>query len=138
MAAYIYGNIEVTDPQLYEEYRRDVPALIAAHGGRYLVRGGAVTVLEGGGSPQQEVENHHDYGKDHDRHGDHADGPDPDPFEALRQFEKTKWPASCAQKAETPGDYHGRQRHDEMMQAHDGHEEADDRPDPGASGNRYH
>ena len=55
MAAYIYGNIEVTDPQLYEEYRRDVPALIAAHGGRYLVRGGAVTVLEGGGSPQRQV-----------------------------------------------------------------------------------
>ncbi|MDP3251049.1 MAG: DUF1330 domain-containing protein [Hydrogenophaga sp.] len=55
MAAYIYGNIEVTDPQLYEEYRREVPALIAAHGGRYLVRGGAVTVLEGGGSPQRQV-----------------------------------------------------------------------------------
>lgn len=55
MAAYIYGNIEVTDPDLYEEYRRDVPALIAAHGGRYLVRGGAVTVLEGGGSPQRQV-----------------------------------------------------------------------------------
>ena len=55
MAAYIYGNIEITQPELYEEYRRDVPALIAAHGGRYLVRGGAVSVLEGSGVPQRQV-----------------------------------------------------------------------------------
>jgi len=55
MAAYLYGNIEITDPALYEEYRRDVPAVIAAHGGRYLVRGGAVKVLEGNGVPQRQV-----------------------------------------------------------------------------------
>ncbi|MDP3348053.1 DUF1330 domain-containing protein [Hydrogenophaga sp.] len=55
MPAYIYGNVEITDPALYEEYRRDVPALIAAHGGRYLVRGGAVTVLEGSGVPHRQV-----------------------------------------------------------------------------------
>ncbi|MGV3727012.1 DUF1330 domain-containing protein [Hydrogenophaga sp.] len=55
MAAYIYGNIEITRPELYEEYRREVPALIAAHGGRYLVRGGAVSVLEGSGVPQRQV-----------------------------------------------------------------------------------
>ena len=55
MPAYIYGNVEITDPALYEEYRRDVPALIAAHGGRYLVRGGAVSVLEGSGVPHRQV-----------------------------------------------------------------------------------
>lgn len=55
MAAYIYGNIEITNAELYEEYRREVPALIAAHGGRYLVRGGAVSVLEGTGVPQRQV-----------------------------------------------------------------------------------
>ncbi len=55
MPAYIYGNIEVTRPDLYEEYRREVPALIAAHGGRYLVRGGAVSVLEGSAVPQRQV-----------------------------------------------------------------------------------
>jgi uncharacterized protein (DUF1330 family) len=55
MAAYIYGNIEITNPELYEEYRREVPELIAAHGGRYLVRGGAVSVLEGTGVPQRQV-----------------------------------------------------------------------------------
>lgn len=47
MAAYLYGNIEITDPVLYEQYRAQVPAVIAAHGGRYLARGGAVTPLEG-------------------------------------------------------------------------------------------
>ena len=55
MPAYLYGNIEVTDPAGYEAYRREVPPLIAAHGGRYLVRGGAATVLEGGGTPQRQV-----------------------------------------------------------------------------------
>lgn len=55
MAAYIYGNIEVTDPATYEEYRKVVPGLIASHGGRYLVRGGAVTVLEGDPKAQRQV-----------------------------------------------------------------------------------
>ncbi len=55
MAAYLYGNIEVTDPALYEQYRAQVPALIAAHGGRYLVRGGAATRLEGEMSVQRQV-----------------------------------------------------------------------------------
>lgn len=47
MAAYIYASIEVTDPVAYEEYRRQVPAVIAAHGGRYLARGGQAVALEG-------------------------------------------------------------------------------------------
>ena len=55
MAAYIVANIEVTDPVAYEEYRQQVPAVIAAHGGRYLVRGGAVEVLEGDANPQRQV-----------------------------------------------------------------------------------
>ena len=55
MTAYIYGNIEIHDPALYEDYRAVVPALIAAHGGRYLVRGGAVEVLEGSGQVLRQV-----------------------------------------------------------------------------------
>jgi uncharacterized protein (DUF1330 family) len=55
MAAYIYANVEVTDPQAYEAYRAQVPALIAAHGGRYLVRGGACELLEGTATPQRQV-----------------------------------------------------------------------------------
>lgn len=55
MAAYIYGDIEVIDPAAYEPYRQQVPALIAAHGGRYLVRGGAVETLEGDRPPRRQV-----------------------------------------------------------------------------------
>lgn len=55
MSAYVYGNIEVHDLALYEQYRAQVPAMVAAHGGRYLVRGGAVEVLEGEGTVQRQV-----------------------------------------------------------------------------------
>lgn len=55
MPAYIHGNITVTDPAAYEEYRAQVPAVIAAHGGRYLVRGGATEVLEGSATPDRQV-----------------------------------------------------------------------------------
>lgn len=55
MPAYIHGNIQVTDPAAYEEYRLAVPSLIATHGGRYLVRGGAASVLEGPGEANRLV-----------------------------------------------------------------------------------
>jgi uncharacterized protein (DUF1330 family) len=47
MPAYLLASIEVTDAAAFEQYRAQVPALIAAYGGRYLVRGGAVERLEG-------------------------------------------------------------------------------------------
>jgi len=47
MPAYLIGSITVKDPAEYEEYRARVPAVIAAHGGRYVVRGGQMEVLEG-------------------------------------------------------------------------------------------
>ncbi len=55
MAAYLYGNIDIHDLVLYEQYRALVPAIIAAHGGRYLVRGGASQVLEGDGKVTRQV-----------------------------------------------------------------------------------
>ncbi len=55
MAAYIHGEITITDSAAYEEYRRLVPAMIAAHGGRYLVRGGATQVLEGDATPERQI-----------------------------------------------------------------------------------
>ena len=55
MAAYIHGDIEVTDAAAYEDYRRQVPAIIAAYGGRYLVRGGQTAVLEGDIAPRRQV-----------------------------------------------------------------------------------
>ena len=53
MAAYLIADIEVTDPVGYEEYKKQVPAVIAAHGGRYLARGGASQVLEGTWRPRR-------------------------------------------------------------------------------------
>jgi uncharacterized protein (DUF1330 family) len=47
MPAYIFASLEITDPVGFEEYRSQVPAIIAAYGGRYLVRGGSVEALEG-------------------------------------------------------------------------------------------
>jgi uncharacterized protein (DUF1330 family) len=47
MTAYLIANIDVRDPTMYEEYRKRVSATIAAHGGRYLARGGATEILEG-------------------------------------------------------------------------------------------
>jgi len=47
MPAYLIANLTVHDPVKFEAYRQAMPAMIAAHGGRYLVRGGAVEVKEG-------------------------------------------------------------------------------------------
>ena len=47
MAAYVIVDIEIRDPVMYEEYRRMAPPSIAVYGGRYIVRGGEVDVLEG-------------------------------------------------------------------------------------------
>ncbi len=55
MPAYLYATLEVSDPLAYEAYRLQVPAVIAAHGGRYLVRGGATEVLEGDVQPLRQV-----------------------------------------------------------------------------------
>lgn len=55
MAAYLIAQIEVTDPAEFEEYRRIVPATIAAYGGRYLVRGGEHETLEGTWQPKRMV-----------------------------------------------------------------------------------
>ncbi len=55
MAAYIIANVSIQDPDRYEEYKRLVPPTIAAFGGRFLVRGGAVERLEGERDPGRVV-----------------------------------------------------------------------------------
>ncbi len=55
MPAYLYATFDVTDSVAYERYRQQVPAVIAAHGGRFLVRGGATEVLEGEKRPMRQV-----------------------------------------------------------------------------------
>lgn len=51
MPAYLMARLVVHDEAKYAEYRAQVPPVIAAHGGRYLVRGGAVDVKEGDAPP---------------------------------------------------------------------------------------
>jgi uncharacterized protein (DUF1330 family) len=55
MPAYIIVDIEVTDPARYETYKPLAAATVAAYGGRYLARGGAVEVLEGDWQPHRLV-----------------------------------------------------------------------------------
>jgi uncharacterized protein (DUF1330 family) len=55
MAAYVIADVDVTDPAGFAEYRALVPATIEAHGGRYLVRGGAHEVVEGDWQPKRVV-----------------------------------------------------------------------------------
>lgn len=55
MSALIIVDIEVTDPVRYEDYKRLASQSIAAHGGRYLVRGGASEVLDGDWTPRRLV-----------------------------------------------------------------------------------
>jgi uncharacterized protein (DUF1330 family) len=47
MPAYLIARVRVTDPEQYKEYTKLTPAAIAKHGGRFVVRGGAVSTLEG-------------------------------------------------------------------------------------------
>jgi uncharacterized protein (DUF1330 family) len=55
MAAYIVVDIQIIDSVQYDRYRALAPAAIEKYGGRYLVRGGAMTVLEGDWVPQRLV-----------------------------------------------------------------------------------
>jgi uncharacterized protein (DUF1330 family) len=45
--AYVIYQAEVVDPVRYEEYKASAAASVAAGGGRYIVRGGDIEVLEG-------------------------------------------------------------------------------------------
>lgn len=47
MAAYVIVNDEVLDESTFADFRERVSATVEAHGGRYLVRGGSVDVIEG-------------------------------------------------------------------------------------------
>ena len=55
MTAYLLADIEVTDPQAYETYKKGVVSSIAAFGGRYIARGGNTEVLEGTWTPRRLV-----------------------------------------------------------------------------------
>ena len=55
MSAYVIGEIDVTDPAAYEDYRKQVLAVVTKYGGRFIVRGGKVDSKEGGWAPKRIV-----------------------------------------------------------------------------------
>lgn len=48
MPAFLIADETITDPETFEEYKREVLPLITRHGGRFLSRGGGLEVLEPG------------------------------------------------------------------------------------------
>jgi uncharacterized protein (DUF1330 family) len=55
MSAYVIVETDVTDPEQYERYKAAASDAVAAAGGRYLVRGGELAVLEGDWQPTRLV-----------------------------------------------------------------------------------
>ena len=55
MAGYILADVEVTDSEMFAEYRKMVSATVEQYGGRYVVRGGDVEVMEGDFEPNRTV-----------------------------------------------------------------------------------
>jgi uncharacterized protein (DUF1330 family) len=55
MAAYLIAFIEIRDPERYREYTLHTPRVIAAFGGRMIVRNGERVVLEGPADPRRVV-----------------------------------------------------------------------------------
>ena len=55
MPAYVIVNVTVRDPVRYEEYRRLATPTVGAYSGKYVARGGAVEVKEGGWAPSRLV-----------------------------------------------------------------------------------
>lgn len=53
MSAYLIVDITIHDPDRYQDYVRQVPALIEKYQGNYLVRGGELEVKEGNWHPQR-------------------------------------------------------------------------------------
>ena len=55
MAGYAIISVEVKDEAAYNSVLDQVPAIVEAHGGRYLVRGGAAEVIRGDWKPDRLV-----------------------------------------------------------------------------------
>ena len=47
MSAYIFVSVEIHDPVRYEDYRKSVLPTLEPFGGRFIVRGGKMEILEG-------------------------------------------------------------------------------------------
>jgi uncharacterized protein (DUF1330 family) len=55
MPAYLIVETDITDPVQYEQYKTAAAAAVGAAGGRYIVRGGELAVVEGDWNPARLV-----------------------------------------------------------------------------------
>ena len=53
MAGYVIVDLQITDAEVYAEFRERVAGTVEAHGGRYLVRGGSAETIEGDWAPER-------------------------------------------------------------------------------------
>jgi uncharacterized protein (DUF1330 family) len=54
-SAYVIANVEVTNPEQYEEYKKLSTIAMKAHGAEVCIRGGKVERLEGDWNPSRFV-----------------------------------------------------------------------------------
>ena len=47
MPAFVIIEVDITDQKKYDAYKQLTPATISAYGGKFVLRGNPVTVLEG-------------------------------------------------------------------------------------------
>lgn len=47
MPAYVIVEVDISDPEKYNAYKELTPATVQAYGGKFVLRGNPVTVLEG-------------------------------------------------------------------------------------------
>ena len=55
MTAYVIVDINVTDPDRYEDYKSLAAPTVELYGGKYIARGGKTEILEGDWSPTRLV-----------------------------------------------------------------------------------
>jgi uncharacterized protein (DUF1330 family) len=55
MAAYVIVEIEIVDPVVYEDYKKQASDTVHKYGGKYIVRGGTTELLEGAPDPKRIV-----------------------------------------------------------------------------------
>jgi uncharacterized protein (DUF1330 family) len=55
MPAYVIVETDIIDPEQYERYKAASPGAVEAGGGRFVVRGGELAVLEGEWRPSRLV-----------------------------------------------------------------------------------
>lgn len=53
MPAFVIAMVEILQPERYPEYKEIATRSVAAHGGRYIARGGRVDALEGEWQPRR-------------------------------------------------------------------------------------